>query len=42
MDDEDEQRAGETMEIDNGEEGGEDMDVDDIPVTQEDAWAVIR
>jgi hypothetical protein len=24
------------------EEGGEQMDIDDVPVTQEDAWAVIR
>ena len=24
------------------EDGGEQMDIDDVPVTQEDAWAVIR
>jgi hypothetical protein len=32
------------MEEDYDEEGGDQMeaDIDDVPVTQEDAWAVIR
>jgi hypothetical protein len=32
----------EAMEVDDGAVGREEMDVDEIPVTQEDAWAVIR
>jgi len=28
--------------LEQNEEGYEDMDMEDLPVTQEDAWAVIR
>ena len=36
---------GDQQAMEYGEEGGyyeEGMDIDDLPVTQEDAWAVIR
>jgi hypothetical protein len=41
FDDDDENQL---MEEDYDEEGGDQMEtnIDDIPVTQEDAWAVIR